>query len=88
MGVRFPWVNVSKYMFSSVIMFSTLYLSGFGAVVSREFVEVFKYSLFGVALGAMVYGITLMAFDVEFRGLIQHSISWFRSRILKGKFIF
>jgi O-antigen/teichoic acid export membrane protein len=88
MGVRFPWANVSKYMLSSVIMFSMLYLSGFGAVVSREFVEVFKYSLFGVALGAMVYGITLMAFDVEFRRLIQHSISWFRSRIFKGKFIF
>jgi len=83
MGVRFPWINVSKYMFSSIVMFIILYLSGFGSVVSREFIEVFKYSLLGVALGAMIYGIVLMIFDVEFRGFIQQLISWFRGRIVE-----
>lgn len=81
MGVRFPWLNFIRYMIASILMFIVLWLSGFGRIISQQFLEVFKYSFLGVFIGALIYGFILFIWDRDFKYLVDYSISWVKNKI-------
>ncbi|MEM3615367.1 MAG: hypothetical protein QXX09_01825 [Candidatus Methanomethylicia archaeon] len=80
MGVRFPWLNFMRYLAASIVMSIVLWFSGFGRIVSQQFLEVFKYSILGVFSGALIYGFILFLWDSDFKSLVKYSISWIRNK--------
>jgi len=80
MNVRFPWINFAKYLFASIVMSIILYFSGFGRVVSRQFLEVFTSSILGVFIGALIYGLIVFLLDPDFRFYVKQSLLWFKNK--------
>ncbi|MCX8169166.1 MAG: hypothetical protein N3E39_03000 [Candidatus Methanomethylicia archaeon] len=81
-GIKFPWINISRYLISSIAMFIVLWLLGIGRIVSPKFIDAFKLSLLGVSIGVSIYGFTLFILDCEFRNLVKYSIGYIK-KILK-----
>ena len=76
MRISFPWRNVSRYFFSSLIMFTVLWFLGLGQKVYSIFSDAFYASVVGVSVGVSVYFVLTYILDEEFRNIIKSVFRW------------
>lgn len=70
--IKIPWIDLAKYGAFSLVMY---YI-----VVSIHLIEAFSTLLLQILVGAVVYGLFVLAFDAQIRGVVMRGIKLIRAK--------